>query len=525
MILTRFSTYVFLTGIALSIIAAYYSIVGLTTIFAAAVIPIIIMGSALELGKVVATIWLKVNWDRSPFLLKLYLIPAVLILMLITSMGVFGFLAKSHSEQSLKISENIAAIEIFDSAIDTEREKIEANRTVLQQLDNAINQIIERSTDERGAARALQLRNRQSSERTNAQESIRISQEKIAQLTAEKTPLTSSVRQLEAEVGPIAYIAAMIYGDSADKNVLEQAVRWVIILLVIVFDPLAIVLIIAAQQSHRWENENQIPLVEKVVEKDDEIKLENYKWPEPFIWKHSHHHSTKNAVEKNVVSFSDAKIDCPQCGDVQVAVPGFGSVCPNKNCGVTPVMLSIDSESEGENDVSFSQYKKQPPVKIINYLINDVLESPVTEKNDVVISTPPLHVHGVTVPKKLYSAKDAYVTYEGKRMSIQNLKSIRPDLVMNDDGTVPNQVLFGDTFPLSASIGDTYIRVDKAPHAVYTYENRAWNLRDKEEYSGYLTDEYIKYLITSISTNGYSPDLLTDTERSTIIKMLSEKNK
>ena len=116
------------TAILLSMVAAYYSIAGLTAIFAAATIPVIIMGSSLELGKIVATVWLHNNWRRAPFLFKAYLVPAVAFLMLLTSMGIFGYLSKAHSDQSLVSGDVVAKISIYDEKIRTERENIDANQ-------------------------------------------------------------------------------------------------------------------------------------------------------------------------------------------------------------------------------------------------------------------------------------------------------------------------------------------------------------------------------------------------------------
>lgn len=122
-----------LTGLTISAVAIYYSVVGLAAIFSAAMIPIIIMGSALEVGKLVCASWLKANWDRAPRLMKVYMTTAVIVLMLITSMGIFGFLSKAHSDQSLVSGDVIARISVYDEKIKTEKENIEANRKALKQ--------------------------------------------------------------------------------------------------------------------------------------------------------------------------------------------------------------------------------------------------------------------------------------------------------------------------------------------------------------------------------------------------------
>jgi hypothetical protein len=252
-----FGYFIFLIAVIISTVAAYYSIVGLTAIFSAAVIPIIIMGAALEVGKVTAAMWLKLNWHRANITYKLYLVPAVVFLMFLTSMGIFGFLSAAHSDQSLVSGDVQSKIAIYDEKIKTERENIDAARTALSQMDAQVNERLSRSTDDRGAERAVQIRRQQQAERTRLQNDISRSQGTIARLNEERAPIAAEVRKVEAEVGPLKYIAAMIYGESTDTNLLEKAVRWVIILIVAVFDPLALVLMLAALQTLRWSEQDE----------------------------------------------------------------------------------------------------------------------------------------------------------------------------------------------------------------------------------------------------------------------------
>lgn len=242
-----------LTGLSLSAISAYYSILGLMAIFAAAPIPIMIMGSVLEVSKLVATVWLKQNWNSAPLPIKSYLSASVIILMIITSIGCFGFLSKAHLDQALPSGEIVAKVAILDEKIKVERDIIDTNRRALQQLDAAVDQIMARSTDERGAARSSAIRRSQQKERTQLAGEIETAQKKISALTDERAPLASSLRQVEAEVGPIKYIAAFFYG-STDQTILEKAVTWVIIILIVVFDPLAVILLLASQISFQKVN-------------------------------------------------------------------------------------------------------------------------------------------------------------------------------------------------------------------------------------------------------------------------------
>jgi len=249
----------FVAAISLSCIAAWYSIAGLTAIFAAAVVPIIIMGGILEVSKLVVASWLYRNWTEVPTTFKTYFTAAVIILMMITSMGIFGFLSKAHLDQAVPAGDVTAQVTIYDDKIKTERDNIEAARKAITQMDAQVDQKLSRSTDEKGADKAVQIRRSQSSERKKLQNEISESQKTIVKLQTERAPIASQARKIEAEVGPIKYIAALIYGDTLDQNMLEKAVRWVIIMIVLVFDPLAVLMLVAVN----WSLKKTSPKVEE----------------------------------------------------------------------------------------------------------------------------------------------------------------------------------------------------------------------------------------------------------------------
>ena len=247
-----------LSGITLSIVAEYYSILGLTAIFSAAVIPVVIMGIALGIGKVTATLWLKQNWNIAPWSIRVYLLSAIAVLMLITSMGIFGFLSKAHSDQSLVSGDVQSKIAIYDEKIKTAKDNIDANRKALKQMDEAVDQVMARSSSETGADKAVGLRRSQQKERGRLQSEIQAEQKTITSLSEERAPIAAEVRKVEAEVGPIKYIAQFVYGET-DETILEKAVTWVIIILIIVFDPLAVILLLSSQisfQNFRERNED-----------------------------------------------------------------------------------------------------------------------------------------------------------------------------------------------------------------------------------------------------------------------------
>ena len=243
----------------LSVVAAYYSVLGLVAIFSAAVIPVMIMGGALETGKVIAAMWLHRNWHRAPWTYKAYLLPSLLALMLLTSMGTFGYLSKAHSDQNLVSGDVQSKIAIYDEKIRISRENIDANRAALKQLDAAVDQIMGRSTTEQGAERSVQIRRQQGPERQRLIREIETEQKKISSLNEERAPIAAEVRKVEAEVGPIKYIANFFYGET-DATILEKAVVWVIITLIIVFDPLAVILLLASQFSFQHFRDRELAL-------------------------------------------------------------------------------------------------------------------------------------------------------------------------------------------------------------------------------------------------------------------------
>jgi len=237
---------------ALSGVAAYYSVIGLAAIFPGSFWPVVLMGSVLEGAKLVTVSWLYRNWKEIPILMKSYLVTACFILMLITSMGIFGYLSKAHLEHSSDAAPLVNKIALIDEKIKVSKENVDVNRKALKQMDEAVDQVMGRSADEKGADKAVSIRKAQSRDRSALAKDIEANQKLIAKLNDEAAPIRAEVRKVEAEVGPIKYIANFIYGDNPDANVLEKAVTWVIIIIVVVFDPLAVILLLASQYSFQW---------------------------------------------------------------------------------------------------------------------------------------------------------------------------------------------------------------------------------------------------------------------------------
>ncbi len=240
-----FPVILLLTALVISGIAGYFSIVGLTFIFSASPMPVFIMGAALEVGKLVTASYVYRQWDTINVAMRVYFIASVVVLSLLTSMGIFGFLSKAHSDQNLVSGDVLAKVAVYDEKIKIAKENIDANRKALKQLDDAVDQVMVRSTDEKGADKAVALRRNQGKERARLIADIETEQKTISRLNEEVAPIRADLRKVEAEVGPIKYIASFMYG-ATDQTILEKAVSWMILLIIVVFDPLAILLVIGA---------------------------------------------------------------------------------------------------------------------------------------------------------------------------------------------------------------------------------------------------------------------------------------
>jgi hypothetical protein len=243
-----FIALLFLSAFAVSACAAWFSVAGLISIFSSAPLATGLMGGSLELAKLVAASWLYRNWRTAPAALRYYFATAVVVLSIITSLGIFGYLSKAHLDQAAITGQSTGQLAIIDEKIKTAKENIDANRKALKQLDEAVDQVMGRSDSEKGAERAVAIRRSQQKERGRLQEEIQTYQNTVGKLNEERAPLAQDVRKIEAEVGPIKYVAELIYGDSTE-DLIGQAVRLIIMSLIFVFDPMAILLVIAGNIS------------------------------------------------------------------------------------------------------------------------------------------------------------------------------------------------------------------------------------------------------------------------------------
>lgn len=234
-----------LFALAISAVAAFYSVSGLMAIFSGAAFAVAIMGGVLEIGKLVAASWLYNNWKHSPFFMKAYLSAAVVVLMFITSMGIFGFLSKAHVQNASPADNNKAKIEKIEFDIQRQQKNISNSEHVLEQFDSVLSKYLEKGYVTRG----LKEREKQTAEREMLLADIKAANKEIEALSEQKFKLESEVRNVEVEVGPLKYVAELVYGTSSDHQILDKAVRLVIMILIFVFDPLAVLLVIAGNMS------------------------------------------------------------------------------------------------------------------------------------------------------------------------------------------------------------------------------------------------------------------------------------
>jgi hypothetical protein len=690
---------ILITALCLSAIAAYYSIIGLIAIFAAAVIPIAIMGTALEVSKLVTTVWLHEYWDRAKLKMKLYLVPAVVVLMFITSMGIFGFLSKSHIEQTTASQESVALVERnqkeigrlqgiiaraeqkieqaqttgtgadtnIQAQIDKEQERIDSAYDRVQPLIDEQNQIVAgvtalyqseldkidtdlsrlqgfidtgeiakaqamvgsqadgkfgpktaeaftnyqtRKGEERlqwvqkiqdaansptvKAAREEIARLRGQAEAQIAQSNelinrlrsqlgqdtgvdidavideqnvkIKAANAEIDTLTEQTYALEAEYRQLEAEVGPVKYIAEMIYGE-ADRDILEQAVRWVIIIIVVVFDPLAIMMLLAATESFGWarKQRNERQQIEStgttphdgVHDADQDQQTGSESDPDPG--------ADEDAGEE-VPGEVDGTGDSPdQTVEPTSEEPDGEADKETKDEApklVFPVPEPLDPEEfkhEGIQELGSAQDIDINNLDNIESNLNNLEEIKEYDDEDhraetreeeqqnvetlrdgqdqksVQGETPddPVVADEETDPGKLakrlwkYNNPDDTLKRQealrdqGKIQEVpwEQLKPIADDLVAGD-------VSFGTKFPDTPAKGDTFIRVDFLPTKLFKFNGQNWIEINKESTDSFTyNEEYIDHLIEKLGSGEYDPEMLNENERDQIEARLKDEDK
>ena len=636
------------TALSISAVAIWYSVAGLAAIFAAAVVPIIIMGGTLEVAKLVTVVWLHRFWDRATWWLKTYLTTAVVVLMFITSMGIFGFLSNAHVQQTAQGESVSAQLERIDSEIqrqesiisraeetirdareqgvgadsniqaqiDREQERIDrvyerispsiqeqrdiidrqksrlldqisSINNELAQLDDAISsgdiataqsmvgvdgdgilgpntraaisEFRSRKADERNSLESRldqiednprvvaareeiqRLRSRVEDDVADSNELItrlrsqlgsstaqdiddvideqtaRISDssEIIDNLREEKFEIETQIRQLEAEVGPIKYIAEFIYSDQADKDLLEEAVRWVIVVIIFVFDPLAVLLLIASQYTFKWNGRD---LFAAMAPLDPVPHASTGDMPDAPI--NSNDSFAAGAYGRsNDNNFTDAESPA--------------SVAENN---AYTENLNVQPEEQQKYQINFEEaYEIDSHIPYdISYNINESSEEKQTLSEEEKDDTEEFYTVSVPDDDYLEDTEDydiphelstGYVEYKGKRYTREVFDQLYPKLrAKADNGSRESNAGFGTEFPFHPEKGDLFLRVDYLPTKLFKWNGNKWISVDKEQTDHYVfQDAYIDHLIDKISTGEYDPDMLTETERQQLEDRLKAK--
>ena len=551
------------TALSVSAIAIYYSVIGLTTIFAASAIPVAIMGTALEISKLVTAVWLHKNWKESVWWLRTYLTLAVVVLMFITSMGIFGFLSKSHIEQTAASDEQTAKIESITGTITRGEAKIARLQSELDKLnsgtaDTRIDALIDREqkeleritevvNDEKSVLRSVadktiadintkidtaraameaELSNTffgkdavrkkfddaqlefnteiqnirtqlnvdlsgidskykpqfdevnirlsklklQSEEKTGNIESRAVDietqlaavQKDVDSARESRAVMESQFRKLEAEVGPVKYIAEFIYGEEANRNLLEEAVRWVIVTIIFVFDPLAVLLLIASQYSFEMRDSKPV----STEDLDD-------------IW--------DNAEIQPPREITPEKVDTLPIKEV--ALPKKKKIARKKKI------------------VNKELIKEEPNEQVDTNKEPDETSEQITEESNDRIST------DEEVKVRLTRVGDEYISYDGKMYRDHALIKSHPELHLDLQHEVP----FGPKFPVKSNEGRLFLRSDLEPTKLYRSNGTTWDPQDKNILaSTAYSSDYIDMLVDKIANGDYDPELLNIIEKQKI---------
>jgi multisubunit Na+/H+ antiporter MnhG subunit len=502
-----------LTALSMATVAAVFAIYGIIAIFAGMPQFALVMGAVIELGKVVGISWLYRNWNE-PTKIKYAMTPLVLIAMLLTSMGIFGLLSKAHLEQTSPVANNEIQIERLDQQITREQSRITDAEQVISQLDQSVQALINFDRI-RGPDGAIAVRESQADQRELLRQTIDTAQTELDGLEDQKLELSQQLQAIELEVGPIKYIAELIYNDGQDRT--EEAVRWVIIAFIFVFDPMAILLLMAANYTlvnRKKQDLVTAPLVEEPtlileepvnteevldVKEDSNNVSDTTDIPEPPITSDT---STPNSNEQPELRTESIYLE--RTDDLQETVTETTErdTVPLQSAGAIDIITSVQDQPSSVDDAA--QVMAESAIKKTLIITKDIITEGVT----------PLHDVG-----------DGYIEYNKQLFQKDALKEIKPDLfTIRPDSVMPHSS-FGIQFPKMAKKKDIFVRVDTLPNRVFRFDGNKWIEINKNLTATYLYDqEYIKYLVEKIGSGEYDAELLSDQERNQIEEYLSNQN-
>jgi multisubunit Na+/H+ antiporter MnhG subunit len=508
-----------LTALSMATVAAVFAIYGIIAIFAGMPQFALIMGAVIELGKIVGISWLYRNWNE-PTKIKYFMAPLVLVAIMLTSMGIFGLLSKAHLEQTSPVANNEIQITRLDQQITREQSRIIDAEQVISQLDQSVQALIEFDRI-RGPDGAIAVRESQADQREVLRLTIDTAQTEVDKLEDQKLELTQELTAIALEVGPVKYLAELVYGTETDRT--EEAVRWVIIAFIFVFDPMAILLLMAANytldQRKKQPLVPEIPKQEPIVEGKEETDVK-----ENTEELNNDTDTTDDTdTPDSDISDSAAQPDSQPESEPIGGEPSEGSENLQETVVGTDERDIVFVQPEGPIDINTSVSVE--PVSITQPSAVDdaaqvIAESAALQKKpqDKQITT-----EGVTL---VIDVGDGYVEYNKQLFQKDALKELRPDLfsIKPDELYMPSSS-FGTQFPKIAKKKDIFVRVDVTPNKVYRFEGSKWIEISKNLSSTYLYDqEYIKYLINKIDQGEYDIDLLSEQEKIQIEEYLSNQN-
>jgi hypothetical protein len=545
-------------AIVISVVAAYYSILGLTAIFAAAFWPIVIMGGALEAGKLMTAVWLHRNWGRATWTYKCYLVPALAFLMLLTSMGIFGFLSKAHLDQTVPTGDVAAQVALIDEKIKIERDNIANAQAVIKQMDAAVNGVIASGDQEvklkdgstklnSAAERSLQIRRQQARDRAALTKQVEQAQANIVKLQEQKAPIAKDLRKIEAEVGPVKYVAALIYGDNPDTNTLEKAVRWVIILIVLVFDPLAIVLILAGSKQIEWakginfetEDHHREVMRKKEIEKEEGNELAQA----PVANEDLSDLDRANELAQQIEPEIDVDLIIDQARSIQEIEQqqiAYEETIRQQTQHIEKLnseiqefetaIRTIDTELTSFIEIADQRKKENFEITERNSVLSVEIEKKNKEIEDLRQQQNDLHVQ---MEEALIAAEQAINElnqFKQKSQLTTMPKNLEEEFsLVADVNDVPlsgGEVSFGSGFPSDPNKGDLYLRVDYLPSKLFKWNGTKWIEVDKKSTDSYAYNEqYILHLVERIKSGEYDRDDLNDIERAQVDEYLKISGK
>lgn len=558
------------TALLISFVSAFFSVTGLVAIFAAAKIQIIILGSALEFGKVITTLLLHRNWKTLSWQLKSYLLPAVFVLMSITSMGIYGGLAKAHIDQQLPTDNVAAQVSVIDTQISATQSDLDSAKANLAQLDSVVNQLMGRSTDTKGAQHASNVRNSQKAERAQLNAEIQKDENELVTLQQQKTPLTVQQNTLSVQSGPLQYIAALVYGNNVTSDELESAVRGVITMLVIVFDPLALVLLLAASSTLETAKKGyvepmnkfnfklpKLPKLPNWFKKKDVIKTVETVSPlvqqveiEPEKEEDIMDDSTPNSLR---IMLDNALISVRNKGEEIQRLKALNQEYETKLLAQQYVIDKHESTIELLNKQAVEWSEKHIAVQNERDELQIMWDANKTKfaadaenyqaimkKNEVIISDLRNEVSDLNA--KLIATQRTLMDFQNSnqimRAEINNLTTTdkiadREFNVIDSKGnditdtiTKPTKpLIFGISFPTKPVKNDFFVITSVFPHELYQWSGTNWTKLDKTFFTAYSQDvDYVNYLINQIASGGCDFDQLLKHEQDAVMQALSTYN-